>query len=211
MVFFDLHHHHSSKKSGIYNLNFGETIPENYFSVGIHPAASANVSVEIWQWVENSVQHKNCVAIGECGLDGLVDVSEVEQQSTFCRQIDLANQVQKPIIIHCVRRFPQIIRLSKKSQVPLIVHGFNKNYAVGEELKKHNFYLSFGKSILQNVNLQHLIRDFPIEKLFLETDAQTFDIIELYQRVATLKKISVTQLKNQIKENLQIFNISEFK
>lgn len=211
MEFFDLHHHHSPKKSGIYNLNFGEAIPESYFSVGIHPAASADVSEETWQWVENSAQHKNCVAIGECGLDGLVKVSEKVQQSVFHRQIDLANKVQKPVIIHCVRRFSQIIQHSKKSAVPLIVHGFNKNQAVGEELKKHNFYLSFGKSVLHNVNLQHFIKDFPLEKLFLETDSQAFDIIELYQKVAVLKNFPLNQVKNQIEENLQIFNISEFK
>ena len=93
----------------------------------------------------------------------------------------------------------------------MIVHGFNKRKTIGEELKKHDFYLSFGKSVLQNVNLQEFVKEFPIDKLFLETDDSDFDIQLLYQKVSDLKNLKVENLMEQIQENLQIFNISPLK
>jgi TatD DNase family protein len=90
----------------------------------------------------------------------------------------------------------------------MIIHGFNKRESIGDELQKHDFYLSFGKSVLQNVNLQEFVKQFPIEKLFLETDAELFEIEVLYQKVADLKKMKVENLVQQIQQNLKIFNIS---
>ena len=68
---------------------------------------------------------------------------------------------------------------------------------------KHGFYLSFGKSVLHNLSLQIIIRDFPIEKMFLETDNKDFDIAELYQKVAEIKEISLEKLQNQVSKNLE--------
>ncbi|WP_226063471.1 TatD family hydrolase [Kaistella polysaccharea] len=209
MEFFDLHHHHSQKICGIYNLNFGEPLPDSYFSVGIHPALAEGISEEYWKWVEEMAQRENCLGIGECGLDGLVKVPEIIQRIVFERQIHLANKLRKPLIIHCVRRFSQLIAIRKKIEVPVIVHGFNKKKTVGIELLKHDFYLSFGKSVLHDVNLQQFVKDFPLEKMFLETDSATFDIELLYSKIAEIKNISLEEFNNQIHQNLKIFNISE--
>ena len=208
MTFFDFHHHHVQKHSGIYNLTVGEAPPAGFFSAGIHPHLILENITDHFIWLDEMSEHKYCVAIGECGLDGLISIDEQIQQEVFQRQIDLANSVQKPLIIHCVKRFPEVIRLQKSAKVPMIIHGFNKRKTIGEELQKHDFYLSFGKSVLQNVNLQEFVKQFPIEKLFLETDAELFDIDLLYQKVADLKEIKVDQLVQQIEENLKIFNIS---
>ena len=113
--------------------------------------------------------------------------------------------------IHCVRRFSRLIYFQKKAKVPMIIHGFNKRKTIGDELQKHDFYLSFGKSVLQNVNLQEFVIDFPIEKLFLETDISDFDLELLYQKVADLKNLKLEKLLLQIEKNLQIFNIPTIK
>ena len=207
MRFFDFHHHCLNKSAGIYNLNVDENPPKNYFSAGIHPSLSAEVTDQQFVWLQEIAGHQNCLAIGECGLDGLINVDEKTQEQIFQRQIDLANELNKPLIIHCVRRFPQLIRFQRQTKVPLIVHGFNKRKIIGDELQNHNFYLSFGKSVLQNVNLQQFVKGFPIEKLFLETDDSDFDIQLLYLKVAELKNIELENLLEQIEENLKIFNI----
>ena len=147
------------------------------------------------------------MVIGECGLDGLLNVDDEIQGNVFQRQIEFANEINKPVIIHCVRRFSQLISFQKEAKVPLIIHGFNKRKTIGDELQKHDFYLSFGKSVLQNVNLQEFVKQFPTEKLFLETDAEDFEIELLYQKVADLKSMKVEILVQQIEENLTIFNI----
>lgn len=208
MTYFDFHHHHIQRENGIYNLRFNETVPFSLFSAGIHPNDAGWNIPNQFDWLEEISKHKNCVAIGECGLDGLIDVNNSIQEDVFNRQIELANERNKPLIIHCVRRFSQLIPLKKKAKVPMIVHGFNKRKTVGEELQKHQFYLSFGKTVLHHVNLQQFVKDFPLEKLFLETDDDDFNLQELYQKVAELKGITIEELQEKIEENLKIFNIS---
>ena len=207
MGFFDFHHHDAGKNLGIYNLKFNEIPPENYFSAGIHPDAVADDFEEKLNWLRDISAHKNCVAIGECGLDGLIDVDEKLQEKAFQAQIEIANSVKKPLIIHCVKRFSQLLPFRKVSKVPMIVHGFNKRKTIGDDLLKNGFCLSFGKSVLYNVNLQDFLRDFPTDKLFLETDSSDFEIKELYQKVAGLKNISLEDLSQKIRENLHNLEI----
>lgn len=207
MGFFDFHHHDAGKNLGIYNLKFNEIPPENYFSAGIHPDAVADDFEEKLNWLLEISAHKNCVAIGECGLDSLIDVDEKLQQEAFLAQIEIANSLQKPLIIHCVKRFSKLLQFRKIAKVPMIVHGFNKRKTIGDDLLKNGFCLSFGKSVLYNVNLQDFLKDLPTDKLFLETDSSDFEIKELYQKVADLKKISLEDLTQKIKENLKNLQI----
>ena len=207
MGFFDFHHHDAGKNLGIYNLKFNEIPPENYFSAGIHPDAVADDFEEKLNWLRDISAHKNCVAIGECGLDGLIDVDEKLQQKAFLAQIAIANSLQKPLIIHCVKRFSQLLKFRKMSKVPMIVHGFNKRKTIGDDLLKNGLCLSFGKSVLYNVNLQDFVKHLPIEKLFLETDSADFEIKELYQKVANLKNMRLEDLSKKIKNNLQNLQI----
>ena len=207
MIFFDFHHHKSHNSYGIYNLHQEEILPENYFSVGIHPKDIDGNWQENLEKVKEISQQQNCVAIGECGLDALINIDENLQKKVFEAQILWANEINKPVIIHCVKRFQELIPFQKLAKVPLIIHGFNKRKSVADEMLKHGFYLSFGKSVLHSVSLQAIVKDFPLEKMFLETDDADFDIAELYQKVAELKEISLGKLQKQISNNLEILNI----
>ena len=208
MNFFDFHHHNFEKECGIFNLKFNDELPESIFSAGIHPQ-SITIGVEDeFLWLKEISKLSNCVAIGECGLDGLVDVEEKLQEDVFERQIYLANEIKKPLIIHCIRRFSRLIHFRKLSKVPMIVHGFNKRKTIGDDLLKDDFYLSFGKSVLYNVNLQEFLKEFPLDRLFLETDSADFQIVELYQKVASLKNIEPEELLKIVKQNLQNIQIS---
>ena len=207
MIFFDFHHHKSHNSYGIYNLHQEEILPENYFSIGIHPKDIDGNWQENLEKVKEISQQQNCVAIGECGLDALINIDENLQKKVFEAQILWANEINKPMIIHCVKRFQELIPFQKLAKVPLIIHGFNKKKAIADEMLKHGFYLSFGKSVLHSVSLQAIVKDFPLEKMFLETDDADFDIAELYQKVAELKEISLGKLQKQISNNLEILNI----
>ena len=207
MIFFDFHHHKSHNSYGIYNLHQEEILPENYFSIGIHPKDIDGNWQENLEKVKEISQQQNCAAIGECGLDALINIDENLQKKVFEAQILWANEIQKPVIIHCVRKFQELIPFQKIAKVPMIIHGFNKKKAIADEMLKHGFYLSFGKSVLHSVSLQAIVKDFPLEKMFLETDDADFDIAELYQKVAELKEISLGKLQKQISNNLEILNI----
>lgn len=207
MEFFDVHHHHPNVLGGIYSLNLQERPPLRFFSAGIHPDWNGEDEEAVWNWLESCVTDPNCLAIGECGLDSRSPLDEISQQKLFTRQLLLAQELKKPVIIHCVRRYTQLMYACQKVSVPLIVHGFNKKESIGSELQKQDFYLSFGKSLLHNVNLQRFARDFPLNRTLLETDAADTEIGLLYEKLALLKELSIEELSARIAENLAIFNI----
>ena len=207
MNLFNFHHHTLGNFYGIYNLELGENVPESYFSVGIHPKKIDENWEKNFEAFKKISLQDNCLAIGECGLDALIDIDANLQKTVFERQILWANEIQKPVIIHCVKWFQELIPFQKLAEVPLIIHGFNKKKSVADEMLKHGFFLSFGKSVLYNLSLQSILKEIPIDKIFLETDDTDFDIAELYQKVSEIKEISLEELQKKISGNLQSINV----
>ncbi len=204
MEFVDFHHHKKHTSNGIYNLEPGERPPDFPYSVGIHPKMiNADPFERQWTQLYEGIA-ENCFAIGECGLDSLVTTDQKIQEEVFLKQIRLANELKKPLIIHCVRKFYEVISLKKHAEQPMIIHGFNKKGSVAKDLLKNNFYLSFGKAVLYNLSLQNTLKSTPLDRIFLETDNDAFNIEELYLKVSELKKISLETLNKQITENLEI-------
>lgn len=207
MSFFNFHHHNFYSPNGIYNYLPEAPYPEGNFSVGIHPKDLD----ENWEILLSKIKKisldKNCIAIGECGLDALTQTSKTFQEKALEAQINWANEIEKPIIIHCVKRFQEVILFKKKATTPLIIHGFNKKQTVADMLLKQGFYLSFGKSVLHNLSLQKVVSAFPLEKMFLETDNDTTEIELIYKKVAELKGISTHHLQEKITQNLNAIGI----
>lgn len=203
MILFDFHHHNRENTYGIYNLEPKEIVTEKKFSVGIHPKDIDENWEENFEKIKEISLLPNCVAIGECGLDGLISVNENLQKEVFEKHILWANQIKKPVIIHCVKRFSEIIPFQKIAEIPLVIHGFNKKKTIADEMLRHGFYLSFGKSVLHSLSLQSILKEFPLEKIFLETDDANFNIEELYQKTAEIKGISIENLHNKILKNLE--------
>lgn len=203
MEFFDFHHHKKLTSNGIYNTDI-ETIPPEFpYSIGIHPKDIDVQNTENqFNWLQSNIT-ENCFAIGECGLDSFVEIDQKIQESFFLRQIKFANEIKKPIIVHCVRKFYEVISFKKQAKQPMIIHGFNKKQSIADDLLKNNFYLSFGKAVLYNLSLQNTLKITPLNKIFLETDNDDFDIKELYLKVSELKEISLESLNKQIVENLE--------
>jgi TatD DNase family protein len=214
MQFINLHtHHHSNQLNTFelvnqYPLEFHSSIP--YYSMGIHPWFIKEATLEQeFEILTQKIQDKNCLAIGECGLDKRIDVPLDLQQAVFERQLLLAQHVQKPVIIHCVAAFDELIECTKRLQikVPIIVHGFSKNSQLANQLIQQGFYISFGKYLFQMPNLASVLNQIPEERFFLETDTALQTIEDVYQLVAKSKGISVPALQEKVKQNFEsIFN-----
>lgn len=200
--FFDFHHHNPTFKNGIYNLPLFSKPVDFPFSAGIHPQDIKENNDAAFSWLKNISTQNNCIAIGECGLDGIVPVDLRLQEEVFKKQIEIANHLNKPLIIHCVRKHYELIPFKKVAKTPMIIHGFNKKIDVAEALLKEDFYLSFGKALLQNVSLQELVKSIDSRKYFLETDAADFEIENLYRKVAEIREESLEEIINQINRNL---------
>lgn len=203
MQFFDFHHHDSTKTDGIFNLSKNNIVPSGFFSAGIHPW-NINDDWELeFEKIKGLSQLPNCVAIGECGLDGLIKTPDELQRKIFLKHTEWAQNIGKSLIIHCVRHFPEIIHLTQKTSVPKVVHGFNKNKNIAHSLLENGFHLSFGKAALHSVSLQNILREVPEDRFFLETDAEDFNLENLYQKTAEIRQTSPEKIQEIIYYNFE--------
>jgi len=208
MKFFNLHTHKFTNNSDVlalvnqYPWEFDAVI--SMYSIGIHPwYIDENRLESDLKTIDEKLPLKECLALGECGLDKRIEVPMQLQIEVFEKQIALAEKHQKPLVLHLVAAFQELIAIKNrlKISVPIIIHGFSKNEQVAHELIKHGFYLSFGKYLLRNPELESVFKSVPNDKFFLETDTIDESLEEVYQLAANYKNIDVHQLKEIITNN----------
>jgi len=145
------------------------------------------------------------LAIGEAGLDKICNVDFSLQLKYFEKQIQISEQFKKPLIIHCVKAFNEIIQLKKlfKPRQSWIIHGFNKNEETAQQLMKNDIKLSFGADLLKSKKLQTLLKGNDFKNIFLETDDRDVSIEKIYIFAAGLKECSLEEFKQQIYGNFK--------
>lgn len=209
--FIDIHTHHSYHKEGVLSMvnYFPEHIKledhsDKYISVGLHPwhidKDSADENIDL---IRTIASLNKVLAIGEIGLDRAVSTPFNIQKEFFAKQIAIAKSLKKPIIIHCVRCFPELLSIKKKvkASTPWLIHGFRNNIQIAEDLLQQNCYISFGEALLFDKNIQDVFVEIPINQIFLETDESNYSISEIYNKAAQLKSIQLTKLKKNLFEN----------
>lgn len=202
--YINIHTHHIFGKDELFIINLSPEryVDGGYCSVGIHPwYINFNTLEKDLEKLKLLALKPNVLAIGECGLDRLIDTPLDKQEAVFKEQLIIAEKVQKPVVIHCVKAFDILIRIKKecKISVPLIVHGYNNNQQILLELLKNGFYISFGKALLDSKsNASKLISTLSIEKLFLETDDADVSIKTIFEKAAELKNMHVGKLKEKV-------------
>jgi len=209
MSFFDVHTHKKSTQENVFSIEnkypnaLDFTTP---FSIGIHPWFVNEGKInEALLSVEEKLQEENCVALGECGLDRVSTTDFELQKFVFKKQIGLSENYQKPLIIHCVKAFQEIIEIKKevKPKQIWILHGFHQNLQIAESLLKNRSILSFGAAIINNKKLQEVVLEIPLTSILLETDNAEIEIQAIYQKVAEIRKIEVEELQQQIHQNFK--------
>jgi TatD DNase family protein len=208
MRFFNLHTHKFTNQETVLELvnqypqEFDVSIPN--YSIGIHPWYINEDRLELdLQIIESKLQEPNCLALGECGLDKRIEIRLELQQTVFENQLLLAQTYNKPVVIHCVAAFQEVIATKKRLRisVPMLLHGFSKNMQVAKELVDNGFYISFGKYLLLNPELETVFLSIPNDKFFLETDTVEEGIETVYDLASRYKKWSMDEVKQQINSN----------
>ncbi|MGA9638963.1 TatD family hydrolase [Flavobacterium sp.] len=211
MNYFNLHTHQFTNKEGVLELvnqypqEFDASLP--YYSIGIHPLFLNQDRLENdFQILEQKVSQPECLAIGECGLDKRSETPFKVQLEVLEKQLLLAEKHQKPVVIHCVHAFQELVELKKKIKIttPIVIHGFSKKEQLAKQLLENGFYLSFGKNLLRNSELKTVFLSTPNDKYFLETDMVEEEIQEVYALAAKYKEGTVTEIQNQINNNFKI-------
>jgi TatD DNase family protein len=211
MQFINLHTHKFTNQDTVLELvnqypqEFDTAIP--FYSIGIHPWYIDEQRLEAdLQIIESKLQESNCLALGECGLDKRIEIPLELQQIVFEKQLLLAQKQNKPVVIHCVAAFQEVIAVKKrlKITVPMIIHGFSKTKQVAKQLIDNGFYISFGKYLLRNPDLEIVFINIPNDRFFLETDTVEEGIEEVYTLAAKYKKWRIDELQQQIKSNFAV-------
>lgn len=191
--YFNVHsHHHDNKNLTIFQAS--SILEDCWFSFGIHPwEANSNIDFSMFHEI---LKHQNCLDTGEIGLDRLKGKDLSKQLEIFTKQIELSEELQLPVIIHCVKAWNELKILKRKLNPiqPWIFHGFSK-VSLLEDVLNERLYVSFGEAILRNSNLLEAATSVPLEKLFLETDDSIVAIETIYSEFARAKKITLHELK----------------
>ena len=208
MEFFNFHTHQFTNQSGILELvnqypqEFDASIP--FYSIGIHPWYIKEDQIDSdLKIIEEKLQTNNCLAIGECGLDKRIEIPLEQQIIVFEKQLALAEKYKKPVVIHCVAAFQEVIAIKKKLKisVPMIIHGFSKNSQIANQLIKSGLYVSFGKYLLKNPELKTVFQSIPNDRFFLETDTIEENIQQVYDVATQYKSITLKELQEIISSN----------
>ncbi len=210
MFFYNIHTHSKSNQNHV--IEICNQYPHEFnidispYSIGIHPWFIHHDEIEKQlAFIDEKLLDKNCLAIGECGLDKRISTPMNLQIEVFEKQLLLAKKHQIPLILHCVAAFDEVIALKKKYNIniPIIVHGFSSNMAVAKMLLQQDFYISFGKYLIQNPKNATAFCEIPNDRIFLETDTIGQDITTIYDLAAKLKSMNLFELQNQIEINFK--------
>ena len=206
-VLTDIHTHTVAPGGGAAVLDISDGKPRTpgmLYSRGIHPFFFTNES-EL-QAIESDAAAGVLAAIGECGLDRNAPLPLKKQEYIFSRQVELSEKYHLPLIIHCVRAFPELLSVhaNMRPRECWIVHGYNNNREILTDLLRHGLYVSAGKHILTPVsNIRQWIGLIPPERLFLETDDSPIPLAEIYKETARLREESVEALAATVHANFQ--------
>lgn len=211
MQFYNLHTHKFTNNPAVlemvnqYPWAFDNQIPN--YSIGIHPWYISEDRMEAdLRILEEKLQLKECLALGECGLDKRIEVPMPLQIEVFERQIALAELYRKPLVLHLVAAIDELIAIKKRLRisVPIIIHGFSRNEQLAQQLLANGFYLSFGKYLLRNPELKEVFRSVPNDRFFLETDTIEENLEQVYALASEYKEMSLEQMKLQVAVNWKV-------
>ena len=206
--YINLHTHKFSNLSDVievvnqYPWEFDASIPN--YSIGIHPwYIDENRLESDLEIIKEKLQLSECLALGECGLDKRIEIPLELQLSVFKKQLEIVKQTNKPIVLHCVAAYDEVIAIKKEMKIenPMIIHGFSKNEQVAKSLLNNGFYLSFGKYLLRNPDLEKVFTFAPENQILLETDTIEESIYQVYEKAASIKGISVEEMKTIVFTN----------
>jgi TatD DNase family protein len=217
--YIDIHVHGGKPAAGIFILEnlmaheekTTETIPGVAYTYGIHP----------WFLNENNHRHQissvkkamglpGVIAVGEAGFDKIKGPSGELQHRIFAEQVLIAEEYSKPMVIHCVRAWDELLSVKKelKPRMPWLIHGFRGNKELAAQLLSKGMYLSFWFDFVLKPESADLLRSLPSDRIFLETDGAEVDIRDIYIKVSNDLDLSVEDLKSIIYSSfIKFFNL----
>ncbi len=198
-----------------------------YASVGLHPSDKIQSEPEIADYLIHA-EHPEVVAIGETGLDYYYNDSGLDiMRDRFRRQIQVAKQLNKPLIIHSRSAREDTIRIMQEEDAKAVggvMHCFTESWEMAQQAMALGFYISFSGIITfkNAAEVAEVAKRVPIEKMLIETDAPYLAPVPyrgkqnepqyvrfVADKIAELKQISVEEVAEQTSANfLKLFGVN---
>ena len=162
-----------------------------YYALGLHPhflhTYKACDLIKLKTLLKETP--KKCVALGEIGLDKFATATSLKQETIFREQLQLAEQFQLPIILHCVKKQGRVLEILKSSHFSQggVYHGFSGSIDIANEFIKLGFKLGIG-GLITNPNakkVRECVRQLPLTSFVLETDAPDMLLYQQKENINT--------------------------
>jgi len=242
MVFIDIHCHidyyedlailrilKDSKKAGVdiilnscsdigsikKTLNLAGKYTEIKAVLGIFPIDALELSEkELDLEIEFIRKNKEkIIAIGEVGIDLKESDNLEDQKKIFGKFIDLAKELDTPIVVHSRKAELECIEILEKSGYKkIIMHCFSGKKKLVNRIRDNGWYLSIPTNVNNSQQFQDMINVVPIEQLFCETDSpflhplkeqnnEPANVIYSYKKIAEIKKLPLAEVEDKIEKN----------
>jgi len=206
--YIDFHSHRAEGQEHtlvIKNLFAGDEVPVSpfpgiYYSAGIHPwYLTVENAAELMMTLKNTLKHPRVIAVGEAGFDPMRGPSKKIQYDVFIYQAKLAEEYNKPVVIHAVRAW-DVLRMAKKEihpSVKWIIHGFRGKAKLASDLVSENFMISLGVEGMS----PEVVEAAGMKNILLETDDSGRSISSVYSHFASITGIGQDELINRLRDN----------
>jgi TatD DNase family protein len=200
-----------------------------YATIGIHPHDAAKIDKNTCESLKELAHRQKIVAYGEIGLDFFRNISSQEKQiEAFGLQLELAQELNLPVIIHDREAHEQTLKMVKASGVRRgVFHCFSGDYAMAKQCIDLGFYISIPGVVTfdKAKTIQDVAQRVPLSSLLLETDApylapvphrgkrnEPSFIIHTAKKVAEIKKVSWEEVAHMTAGNtMNLFGINAKK
>ena len=197
-----------------------------FATVGLHPNDNKKEVFDHEAYKNLALSSSRVVAIGECGLDyfrGADEAEKARQKDIFIKQIKLAKELNKPLMIHCREAFEDLIKILQEvgGGFSGVVHFFNGTTQNAKVLLDMGFYFSFGGVLTFTRDYDEQVKFIPLDKILLETDApyvapvpyrgkrnEPLYVVEVAKKIAEIKGATLEEVAHLTTNNaLSVFGI----
>lgn len=191
-----------------------------YGALGVHPCDTENLTEADMDWLKEKCSHEKCLAVGEIGLDYYWDEPDREiQKKWFVRQLQLAREVQLPVIIHsrdAAKETIDIMTAERAGEIGGVVHCYSYTKESARTFLDMGFYFGIGGVItFKNAKkLKEAVEYIPMDRIVLETDCpylspepnrgkrnSSLNLAYVAEAIAGLKGISEEEVRRITWEN----------
>lgn len=213
-------------KSVTTGLELANQYPFVYAALGLHPDEVGELNEERFEILEAECQKEKVVAVGEIGLDYYWDNESHDiQKKWFIRQLELARELDLPVIIHSRDAAEDTLKIMKEHAQGMrgVIHCFSYSKEMAEEYVKLGFYIGVGGVVTfkNGKKLKEVVEAIPIERILLETDSpylapephrgkrnSSLYLPHIAQMIADLKGLTYDEVVAQTEKNgKELFNI----